>query len=442
MNTASKQTLHTIEQIVKPIPIGTNLGLLHLIWAMMIGAFLESRGAVHSALQIAGFTDDETRCSWQALRYGVWHIQELIDRLNQQVLAEGTWQPCEYAGYYPLAVDTTAIWRPRLQNWFLKLYRQLMSKAFVGIGFGLVVRVGEMDGNRIPILCRIVSGAATDKSDENLKRQSLKAAAAVAEDHDVIVHDGGAEISDMHHANVEKFVVRLATNCTGRENELPAYKGRGPYPTKGKIVRPLERKFKEKTLSATPEDVRIEFDFEGVTVIARGWFNLVRSDVKVSAKNNLFSIWVIDDPYFEDVIVLGTNLPNETDPKIIYQLYIDRWPVEQVPLVAKQLLGCHRQFVFHPVSCVRLGQLAFLVGNLLTWLALTMPAFPTGYWDRYPKKRLDDLDGSWRSRIIQKSSSQRGEFARRSRLRNICPKELWLIDGLRMANSIFEPLVV
>ena len=148
---------------------------------MITGAFLESRGAVHTALQIAGFTDEETRCSWQAPRYGVWHIQELIDLFNNLVMAEATWQSCEYGGYRPLAVDTTAIWRPRLQNWFLKLYRQLIGKTYVGIGFGLVVRVGEMDGHRIPILCRIVNGTSTDKTEENLKHQSLKAAVTVAE---------------------------------------------------------------------------------------------------------------------------------------------------------------------------------------------------------------------------------------------------------------------
>lgn len=402
---------------------------------MITGSFLESRGAIHTALQLAGFNNEETRCSWQALRYGVWHIQELIDLFTNLVLAEGTWQSCEYDGYRPLAVDTTAIWRPRLQNWLLKLYRQLIGKTYVGIGFGLIVRVGEMDGHRIPIVCRIVNGSSTDKTEENLKQQSLKAAVAVAETNDVIVHDGGVEISDMHRANANHFVIRLATNCTGRKNVIPAYQGRGPYPTKGELIRPLERTFKEKTHPATPEDICVEFGFEGVTVVARGWFNLVRSDLKVSTENNLFSIWVIDDPRFDGLLVLGTNLPNETDPKVIYQLYIDRWPVEQLPLVAKQLIGCHRQFVFHPVSCVRLGQLAFLVGNVLTWLALTMPAFPTGFWDRNPKKRLGGLDGSWLSRIIQKSSSLRSEFARNGLFQPIYPKGCWHIVGQKTAKS-------
>ncbi len=65
---------------------------------------------------------------------------------------------------------------------------------------------------------------------------------------------------------------------------------------------------------------------------------------------------------------------------------IDRWPVEQIPLVAKQMLGLHRQFVFAPESCQRLPELAMLVGNVLSYLALVLPPMPTGFWDRSPQK--------------------------------------------------------
>ena len=62
-----------------------------------------------------------------------------------------------------------------------------------------------------------------------------------------------------------------------------------------------------------------------------------------------FTIWVFFDPLYLKPMVLGTNLdaPAET----IFRLYLDRWPVEQPPLVAKQMLGLHRQFVFSP--CLR-----------------------------------------------------------------------------------------
>jgi hypothetical protein len=74
MSTASERTMHALEQVVKDAPVGTNLALLHLLWAMLRGAFLRSRGAVFSALQLAGFTVAQIRCCGQALRCGAWHI--------------------------------------------------------------------------------------------------------------------------------------------------------------------------------------------------------------------------------------------------------------------------------------------------------------------------------------------------------------------------------
>ena len=68
--TASERTVQLLAEIVKPVPIGTKLALLQLMWAMVSGAFLQSRGAVHSAMTAAGFAADATRGSWQALRRG------------------------------------------------------------------------------------------------------------------------------------------------------------------------------------------------------------------------------------------------------------------------------------------------------------------------------------------------------------------------------------
>src|SRR5205823_9797890 len=66
-------------------------------------------------------------------------------------------------------------------------------------------------------------------------------------------------------------------------------------------------------------------------------------------------------------------------------LYLDRWPVEQLPLAAKQLLGTARAFVSAPEPCQRLPELALLAGSILTYLAATQPAIPTGSWDRRPR---------------------------------------------------------
>jgi hypothetical protein len=67
-------------------------------------------------------------------------------------------------------------------------------------------------------------------------------------------------------------------------------------------------------------------------------------------------------------------------------MYRDRWPVEQAPLSAKQMIGLHRSFVFSKESCFRLPELALFAGNMLTYLAATLPPFQTGFWDRSPNR--------------------------------------------------------
>lgn len=68
MTTASQKTVQVLEQIVKVVPVGTNLALLQLMWAMITGAFLTSRGAIHAALALCGFESTEISRSWCALR--------------------------------------------------------------------------------------------------------------------------------------------------------------------------------------------------------------------------------------------------------------------------------------------------------------------------------------------------------------------------------------
>ena len=436
MNTASKRTLHVIEQIVKSVPIGTNLALLQLIWALINGSFLPARGAVHPALSLAGFARQEIQRSWTGLRHGVWRIEELIDRFRTLVKEDGCWQANEYEGYRPLAVDLTAIWRPRLQGWSGKMYRQLLGKSFIGIGFGLITHVGQIEGHRLPLLKAIVRGQA-GASEDGLKKCTLRQTARLIAVDEVLVHDGGVTVAQVQAARIPRFLIRLATNCTGRRPRLPAYKGRGVYPQKGQLVRPLARLFKDKPLAATPPDVTAQFEFEGQPILVHGWLNLMRADLKVADDPDLFNIWVFDDPRFEGVLPLGTNLPEAVAPQTLYQLYLDRWPVEQIPLVAKQLLGCHRQFVFARISCWRLGELAFFVGNLLTWLAATSPAYPVGYWDRDPKKRLVVSDGSWPRLFLQKNALAKGEFEKSGRLRPIYPRVSQPIVGQSTVNLAF-----
>jgi len=216
MSTASHRTIQALEQVVKNLPVGTNLALLKLMWAMLNGSFLKSRGTIHMALAESGFDDSEIRRSWRALRKGVWNIRELIDQWRQLVLGEGQWEVREYEGYRPLAVDITAFWRPRLQNWLGKYFHRLANRAIKGVGFGVITQIGEVDEQRMPLLKRIIRVKEQDTGEADLKAAILRQVPLYLDEPEVFVHDAGVSISEVQAAQIPRYVIRLAANCTGK----------------------------------------------------------------------------------------------------------------------------------------------------------------------------------------------------------------------------------
>ncbi len=383
MSTASEKTIHVLGQVVKGLPVGTNLALVHLLWAIITGSFLSSRGALFPALQSCGFSREASNRSWQALARGSWGIGQLVANWRAYVMEQGRWHSHRYEGYRPVAVDITAFWRPRLQGWPGKFFHGVARRALKGVGFGLLVEVGQVDGQRIPLLKAILPASWQTESQAAFQKVVLCHAHQHLAEDEVVIHDAGASLNDRQESGIPRFVVRLAKNCPARRNRLPANE-RGRPAEYGEIVRPLARQHNGKTIPATPPDVESEFVYQGRTIAVQGWHDLVRRDQKVSPHHQTFSIWVFFDPLFADPLVVGTNLA--ALPYTIFRLYLDRWPVEQVPLVAKQTLGLHRHFVWALLSCIRLPALALLVANILTYLAAVLPPLPTGFWDRQPQK--------------------------------------------------------
>jgi len=400
MPIAIEQTIQVLQIVVQSVPLGTNLSLLHLLWSMLNGSFLRSRGAIFPALVYSGFTTDETRRSWRALRYGMWRLDDLLQSWREYVLCQAKWRPRVYEGYRPLAVDMTAFWRLQLKGWLGKYFNGLANRMLRGVGFGLVAEVGQIEGQRIPLLRKVIRAHPKDLSDVKLKAMVLDWAGRHLADDEVVLFDAGAHIADMQAASIKRYVIRLASNCTARRNELPAYSGKGRPPEYGRRVRPLKRRWKKRTIEATKPDFSTSFEHEQRTIQVLGWSELVLADMKPHPGNETFSILVFFDPLYLQPLVLGTNV--SLQPVTAFKLYLDRWPVEQIPLAAKQMLGLHRQFVFAPESCQRLPELALLVGNVLTYLAAVLPPLPTGFWDRRPKKRLAVCGESWPRLIFQK----------------------------------------
>lgn len=389
MPTAIEQTLQALQIIVQTVPIGTNLALIHLMWSILNGSFLSSRGAIFPALTESGFSSQEIRRSWQAMRNGVWCIDDLLHSWYDYVKQQGSWQVHQYEGYRPLAVDLTAFWRLRLKGWMGKYFNGIANRMLKGIGFAVVVEVGQLAGQRLPLLRKILRADTTAPSQKQLKQKALSWVGENLSSSEVLIFDAGAKIKDLKSAKIERYVLRLAANCTARRNELPEYRGKGRRPLYGELVKPLPRSRKGQTIEATKPDFETSFVVDDRTIRAACWQNLVSSDLKVDRSQETFSIWVFFDPLYTDPLILGSNL--SLQPHSLFSLYLDRWPVEQIPLVAKQMLGLHRQFVFAPQSCQRLPELAMLVGNVLSYLALVLPPIPTGFWDRRPQKTTGRL---------------------------------------------------
>lgn len=379
---AVERTIEAIAVVVQVVPIGTNLALFHLLWVMVNGSFVQSRGAVFGALAANGLAADAVRRSWAALRYGRWEINALLWQWQLYVASQQQWCVRRYEHYQVLSVDITAFWRPYLQGWLGRHYHRLAEKLWPAVVVGVMIRSGQVNSQRIPLLCRVVRCQPPTKPPD-FRRQLLQAAAAQATADQVIVVDAEFSLAELQAAGVAHYVVRLARYATARRNHLPAYKGRGIHPKYGEKVRPLPHRWRDHLLPATPPDHHGQFRYEGRCIQVSSWQHLVRVDTAVTAEAATFVVYLYQDPYYFHPLLLATNL--RCQPQTAYLLYRDRWPVEQAPLAAKQMIGLHRQFVFAPDACFRLPELALLAGAILTYLAAVLPPVPSGFWDRTPK---------------------------------------------------------
>jgi len=374
-----------LSRLLQSVPIGTNLGLLYLLWMILSGRLLESRGALIPGLADMGLSDDTVRRSWAALCYGRWQTASLLSEYQQIVLEEGHWQAHRHGGYRVLAIDLVGFFRPRLSECPTKHYLSAAGKALPAIPLGMAARIGSVGGQRLAVPCLLVRSEPTDGGEDALQVRLLKRTQAQLADDELIVCDRGFPLKQLQAAEVTRYVVRAAVNFTARRAYLPEYKGQGRPPEWGESVRPLSRKYNGKTIAATTPDRtetwQIGSQEQPLIVCAHFFDNLVRSDQKPGAQT--FTCALIKDPRFEEPLLLNSPLPlSGPDLQAIYR---DRWPIEGLPLTAKQMLGAGRQFVFAQESRQRLPEIALLSGALLSYLAATQSALPTGFWDRAPK---------------------------------------------------------
>ena len=388
--------------LVVTLPIGTNLGLLHLLWMLVSGQLLGARGAVIPGLSACGLSDRAVRRAWATLGQGDWTSARLLARWRALVVAEGRWQPHTHGGYRPVAVDVTAFWRPRLQGCPTVHYHAEAGRALPAIPLGLIARVGSVGSQRLALPLTMVRASVDDPRPGTQERLLVRAAVAQCGEDEVLVFDAGFGLALLQEEGATRYVVRCAKNSTFRRAIPPPYGGRGRPATRGEIVRPLPRTYKGRPIPATPPDRTETWEEDGVTLRAEIWADLVRTTAaktaattaaaktaataaaaKTAATEPSFTVIAVYDPRYREPLLLASPLP--VTARVRRDLYHDRWPVEQLPLAAKQMRGAARAFVHAPETCQRLPELALLAGAILSYVAATAPAIPTGFWDRRPQ---------------------------------------------------------
>ena len=415
MNEPAFQMMQLLCDVVRPLPIGTNLALLHLLWAMVSGQLLISRGAVIPALDQLGLPRRAVRRSWQALRRGSWTIGQMLVNWEAMVLRQRQWQVRYHGGYCAVPVDLVGFWRPCLKGCPTKHYDHQAGKQRPAIVLGLVGRVGEINEQRLLLLLDVLRADPEAPGEANLIQRLLQRAKQLMQLKDVLVADGGFPLEEVLAAGIEAYIVKQARNVTARRREPPEYSGRGRPPTRGEIVRPLARTYKDKLIPATPPSRRETWEEEGITLHADFFDHLVLKDQDQDPHAPTFTIVVIHDPRFTRPLVLATSL-GHLPARDIRDLYLDRWPVEQVPLVAKQMLGGHRAFVWAAETCQRLPELLLLAGNMLSpSRRLYCPPFPPASGTASHAAHRGGCAGIWLRWDFPQISRCRPKFAKNGR---------------------------
>jgi len=172
---------------------------------------------------------------------------------REQIQRHPDWKPHRYEGYLPVPVDVTAFWRPALKHCPSKHYHPGANSGTTAVIIGISGEVGELNGKRIALPRAFERVHPKNPSEAHLWEEMLKKVKKGLQEDEIAVIDAGMKISDLQEAGLERYELRLAVNFTARRNFLPKHE-LGRKPKYGAVVRPLARKYKDKTLAATVPD--------------------------------------------------------------------------------------------------------------------------------------------------------------------------------------------
>jgi len=432
----TNDTIAVLSILTQELPVGTNLALLHFMFMLVSGALLPNRGTMFPALKSIGLSDAATRRAWVAFGKGAWQMPAILGVWRKYVKELPGWQEHRYEGYRPIPADVTAFWRPALKNCPSKHYHPAANRALPAVIMGITGEVGEINGQRIALPRAFERVHPKDMSETRLWQEMLKSAKKSLQNDEILVVDAGVKISDLQEGKIERYEIRLATNFTARRNFLPKHV-KGRKPKYGALVRPLPRQHKGNTLEASTPDETYTWIENGRELRVEIWRDLVLNKIEPNENNKTFDVYAIYDPEFDKPWLLAT--PLKLKPESVRALYKDRWPVEQIPLSAKQMVGAHRQFVHNSESIQRLPELTLLAGSILTFLAATIPAIPTGFWDRKPKRTPGRLRRTLIGKPFPKDAIFSGQLREKRSATAHLPKGHLARQLINAKKTVFSP---
>ena len=156
--------------------------------------------------------------------------------------------------------------------------------------------------------------------------------------------------------------------------------------------------------------------------------------------SSAFRCVVILDPRYHEPLVLVTTLAQTVLARDVWLLYRDRWPIEQMPLAAKQMLGAARAFVFTKESRTRLPQVALLAGSVLSYVAATSAPVATGFWDRACRPTCGRLRRALSGLHFWDLALEEAAAGQVRKKASVTEHRRKGILGHRRRKSIFEPL--
>lgn len=383
-----------VQRVVQGVGVGTNLGLSEFLMTVMGGHFLESRGCIFPALIRVGYSPRESRRVWRAGAMGAWECNQLLARLRTCIDADQQWEPLRVEGRQVVALDTTGIFRPRLKNLVSRHFAPAEHKTAPAICLGLMAAMGRVGEQHVAIPMLIARGPSDVNPEDSLMMDLIRQAGEQAVKDWVFCADRKFLAMVMVRHGLGQIVKRVQKNAIFRRELPEPQTGRGRKRQRGEVVRPLPRRVKGKLIDASLPDEKVSWQEleQGklVTITTSIWRRVHLheqlswdDETRALSDKTLWTVYAIHHPSFDEPMLVITNAA--FTPRQAYQIAHGRWGVEQPPLVAKQLLGLHRQNVWSDQMRYRLPELGFIAAGILTYVAACHKAIPTGWWDTRAK---------------------------------------------------------